>query len=100
MVPYQLSVPTTCQPARRRLLGDLAGQAGDAGVVVDLDVDLAALDDRARLLRASGRRLRLASGVGVGSARPRTTGGDLALGRLLAAGGDERDRRPWRPRSR
>ena len=44
MVPYQLSEPTTCQPIRLALVGDLAGQAGDAGVVVDLDADLAAVD--------------------------------------------------------
>ena len=37
-------------PRRGGVRGDAAGQAGDAGVVVDLDVDLAALDRRLALL--------------------------------------------------
>ena len=93
MVPYQLSVPDDLPADLGRGAGDLPGQAGDAGVVVDLDVDLAADDLRLRLLLDLLRLDRpLRRG---GLARPRVRGagdrGDLALGRLLALGGEVGD---------
>ena len=69
---------TSCRSRRRSsrrrwpVAATPAGEAGDAGVVVDLDVDLAALDRRLGLLRLlrSGSGLR---GVGVGRRLRRET---------------------------
>ena len=91
------SCPRRRLPADRGGLGGGGGgQALDAGVVEDLDVDLAALDLRLRLGRPwSARPARRVGGLlGAGDGR----GVDPALGGRLVAGGDEGDRRPSRRR--
>ena len=72
--------------------GVAAGQTGDAGVVVDLDVDVAAGDLALDRLLLALRQLLLRVGVDPGLGLGRAGhGGDLALGGLLALGRDVGD---------